>query len=251
MTTLREWDQRFKQQAGWTASIRSYLYRMASIQQAEMILDIGCGTGVLLAELQQQYHCPAFGLDLDLKSLRFSRQNGQKSRLFAGDACRIPLSSNRVDIAFFHFVLLWLEDVQTALQEVKRCLKPGGWILCLAEPDHASRVDFPPPLDELGASQTRSLQRQGADISAGRKLATWVKQAGLQVVESGVLGSQWQPVIDPYEFEMEWEWLKRDGVECKSLTSDEIKKMDWQARLDGNRVMYVPMYYACARKSAS
>jgi len=251
MISLSEWDNRFKQQAGWTASIRSYLFKKAGVSQDTKILDIGCGTGVLLTELIKNIGVQPIGMDVDCKSVHFAYDKRNLKNVVCADAYQIPLAANSVDIVFFHFVLLWLTDPLQALIEVKRCLKPDGWLLCLAEPDHASRVDYPSPLDILGRQQTESLAQQGADIQAGRKLGYWIHLAGLQVIETGVIGSQWQPTTDQMEENMEWEWLINDGISLSNIDAQAMRKMDASSRLHGSRVLNVPTYYACARKNQS
>ena len=74
------------------------------------------------------------------------------------------------DICLCHFLLLWIANPLAALKEMRRIVKPGGWVLALAEPDYGSRIDFPPELEALGQAQSKALQSQCADVSVGRKL---------------------------------------------------------------------------------
>lgn len=248
MTSISDWDKRFEQQAGWTASIRSYLFSKAGISSDKIVLDLGCGTGVLLTEMEEKYKIHSIGLDIEISSIKFAKNSRNISNIICADAYHIPLSDCALDVVLLHFVLLWLQDPTQVFTEVKRCLKPEGWLLCLAEPDHASRVDYPPPLDDLGRLQTESLQNQGADIEAGRKLGTWLHESGFNICETGILGSQWSPGIDQSEINMEWEWLVRDDVNQSALSDKTIRDIDLSARKNGSRVLNVPTYYACAKK---
>ncbi len=248
MTSISDWDVRFKQQAGWTASIRSYLFSKAGISSGKKVLDLGCGTGVLISEMEEKYDIHSIGMDIDYSSIKYAKNSRNISNVICADAYRIPLPDSSIDVALFHFVLLWLQDPVKAITEVKRCLKPEGWLLCLAEPDHGSRVDYPPPLDDIGRLQTESLEKQGADIQAGRKLGVWLHQSGFNICETGVLGSQWSPEIDQSEINLEWEWLARDGVNQYALSAQTIRDIDLSARKNGSRVLNVPTYYACAKK---
>jgi ubiquinone/menaquinone biosynthesis C-methylase UbiE len=43
------WHNRFLQQAGWTRDLRTYLFAQAGIERARRVLEVGCGTGAVLA----------------------------------------------------------------------------------------------------------------------------------------------------------------------------------------------------------
>ncbi len=248
MISLPDWDHRFKQQAGWTTSIRSYLFKMAGVAPDYKILDIGCGTGVLLTEIKESYGVQPIGIDINFPSVHYASSIRKLSTVVCADAYHLPVADNSIDIVLFHFVLLWLKEPVKVLSEVNKCLKPDGWLFCLAEPDHASRVDYPPPLDEIGKLQTTSLKQQGADIMAGRKLGDWIHKAGLNVIETGIFGSQWSPSNILSESQAEWEWLSHDGINLDKSFEFSARSIDTQARSIGSRILSVPTYYACARK---
>jgi len=47
-----EWHKRFVQQAGWTGELRRYLFKRTGLQFARRVLEVGCGTGAILAGLE-------------------------------------------------------------------------------------------------------------------------------------------------------------------------------------------------------
>jgi hypothetical protein len=136
----------------------------------------------------------------------------------------------------------------TALREMARVVRPGGWVIALAEPDHSARIDFPPPLEELGAAQTAALVRQGADPALGRRLADLFAAAGLSVEEKGVLASQGVPTeLTSEDSELEWKVLEEDiGQAISESDWKKFRQVDSGARRRGERVLFVPTFYCFA-----
>ena len=65
------WHERFRQQAGWTRDLRTYLFTRADLAHAKHVLEVGCGTGAVLQDLET----PALlhGLDFDPARLAEAR----------------------------------------------------------------------------------------------------------------------------------------------------------------------------------
>jgi SAM-dependent methyltransferase len=87
------------------------------------VLDVGCGTGRLLAELDR--HGLAVGLDLSDEALRFCRERGHE-RVLKGDLLRLPFPDGCFDVVTALDVLEHIEDHVGALRECARVLAPGG-----------------------------------------------------------------------------------------------------------------------------
>jgi SAM-dependent methyltransferase len=265
-----DWHARFTQQAGWTRELRLHLFGRAGLERAERVLEAGCGTGAILCGLSTP--AAVHGLDLDPARLAEARLHAPSAALACSDALRLPYPEAAFDIAFCHFLLLWVRDPLGALCEMKRVTRPGGAVLALAEPDYDSRVDKPDPLAPLGRWQAESLRRQGADPALGARLADLFQQAGIRLVETGTLrgspgsstgrgspgsstgrgspgsstglgGGKHPP--DAGEREMEWDVLEADltGI-VPRREIQKMKKLDEQAWERGERVLYVPTYFA-------
>jgi hypothetical protein len=132
---------------------------------------------------------------------------------------------------------------------MRRVTHSTGWVVALAEPDHQARIDYPLPLDELGQSQTQALERQGVDVYMGRKLRSLFFQAGLVDVEVGILGAQWNEQFDQAAGQTEWAMLRADLKD--QLSAEEFLKyqnIDQQALHTGERILYIPTFYAIGRK---
>jgi SAM-dependent methyltransferase len=247
--TIQQWHQRYSQQAQWTSSLRNYLYNKIDLNHAEHILDVGCGTGILLNEFSQFSHGSAYGVDINYDSLKFIHEKLPKSWLTQGNAICLPLCSNVFDVALCHFLLLWVKEPLLVIKEMARVVHPGGYIMALAEPDYGGRIDFPLELVQLGIWQTEALREQGANPLIGRELQSIFSLAGLSDIETGVLGGRWDATQLEDEFELEWYVLQSDldKKEEFSRSSAEYKAIDRLSRINQQRILYVPTFYTIGR----
>jgi SAM-dependent methyltransferase len=238
------WHSRFTQQARWTAELRRYLFGQAGLDSTKHTLEIGCGTGAILATLSGR-HENLFGLDINGAFLKQAARHAPGATLIQGDAHSLPFAGGQFDCVYCHFTLLWVADPLRVLSEARRLLRLGGWALALAEPDYGGRIDYPEALAEPGRLQAESLRRQGADIRLGRRLGALFHQAGLQNIETGVVSGQWRESPSPADLDQEWEVLEADlqGM----LSSQEIarlRQIDRHAWQSGERLLFVPTFYA-------
>ena len=243
------WHERFAQQSKWTQSIRDYLLKDIPLSANSVVLEIGSGTGVIISEIAAQFNCLSIGIDIDFSSLELSTRNFSNVALLQADANSTALNQNSFDLVFCHYFLMWLAHPEIAVQEILRLLKPGGYFIVFAEPDYHSRIDHPAPLVKLGTMQTKALARQAADVGIGRKLPQLLLQVGLNLVKFGSIGYEKpKPGIPPW-WETEWQMIKHD-LDSINSTQDlspyiEIDRQSW---LKGDRLLYVPTYYAVACK---
>jgi SAM-dependent methyltransferase len=87
--------------------------------------DCSCGTGMTLSNLPQWVQ---IGADLNTIALAHSRARGLQS-LFRGDLTRLPVNDKAFDLVTSLDTLEHIEDDATALSEIYRVLKPGGFVL--------------------------------------------------------------------------------------------------------------------------
>lgn len=243
------WHTRYAQQAQWTRELRAYLFERAGWRDARLALEVGCGTGAILRELDGPASLHA--LDLAPAALAECGIHAPGAHRTCADGLSLPYPAAIFDITFCHFLLLWVPDPLQALLEMKRVTRPGGSILALAEPDYLARVDEPPALRLLGRWQAESLRRRGADISFGARLAGAFFQAGIPILEAGSLQRR---ASAPTLAERELEWAVLEADLAGSVAGEDLQKMktlDEEAWTHGTRVLHVPTYFAWGRLQAA
>ena len=170
MLSDRQWDERYRQQAGWTSALREHIYRRIGLASGQRVLEVGCGTGAVTAHLVQNTPVRVFGLDHNAGFLSLAREEQPGAGFICADALNIPFSSGAFDVTLSHMFLLWMREPQRALAEMRRVTRAGGWVLALAEPDYGGRIDYPQELAALGRLQAGAL-RARAPIQNGA--ASW------------------------------------------------------------------------------
>ena len=99
---------------------------------ARRVLDLGCGTGFFLAELEAQ-HPGSVGLDISHEMLRVSDQYVPGARLVTADAERLPFHPRVFDVVFCKGSLHHTRDHVGFLNNCREALRDGG-ALVMSEP---------------------------------------------------------------------------------------------------------------------
>ena len=246
--------QRYQQQAGWTASIRQHLLSASDLPPAARILEIGCGTGVVLWEVRKFFpDNHYFGIDLLHQPLTFAQENDTDIGYAQSNANLLPFPGNSFDLVFCHFFLLWALPTLHVLQEARRVLKPGSPFIAFAEPDYGGRIDFPAELSIAAQLQEQALRVQGAHTRMGRELGHWFTAAGFTDITIGVLGGEWrmdQNHLDT-ESDHEWQTLQNDLLSHPQTCQHDLetwREVDRTARANSERILFVPTFYGIGRK---
>jgi ubiquinone/menaquinone biosynthesis C-methylase UbiE len=239
------WHTRYSQQAQWTRDLRDYIFEKIDLNEAQHVLEVGCGTGAILSELPNT--SSKYGLDIDPAALAECHVNAPDAFLIRGNALQLPYPGNSFDIVYSHFLLLWVGDPLQALLEMKRVARSDGYVIAFAEPDYSSRIDEPRELIPLGRWQTEALARQGADPSLGARLAELFFQAEIPIVETGTIqGQSNEPSSE--EWELEWAVIEADLMGWHADADiQNMKRLDRQARERGIRRLHVPTHFAWGR----
>jgi len=93
-------------------------------QPGERILDLGCGTGRLTAEIAAT-GVETLGIDSSADMIGQARQNYPKLKFQLADARTFNVAEP-FDAVFSNAALHWVPDARAAIQSVYRALKPGG-----------------------------------------------------------------------------------------------------------------------------
>jgi malonyl-CoA O-methyltransferase len=100
------------------------------LNEASIWLDLGCGTGYFAEKFQQSHNAQGLAMDIAFGMLLRTRQrmsNASTVLVLNADAESIPLKSDSVTLIFSNFVVQWCLQLQHAIAECWRILKPGAW----------------------------------------------------------------------------------------------------------------------------
>jgi malonyl-CoA O-methyltransferase len=90
------------------------------------VLDAGCGTGRYLRLLRER-GAKAIGVDLSAPMLARAHAGG--GRVARGNICALPIDSTSVDVVVSGLALGDVPDLELALAEMARVLRPGGCVV--------------------------------------------------------------------------------------------------------------------------
>ncbi len=90
------------------------------------VLEVRCGTGLVLEKVAQ-FARTASGIDLSAGMLAKAAARGLP--VAQASATALPIASASVDVAYSFKVLAHIPDIKTALAEMARVVRPGGWVL--------------------------------------------------------------------------------------------------------------------------
>jgi SAM-dependent methyltransferase len=183
--------------------VRRFL-RWAGVGSAQRVLEVGCGTGVVLRALATRVgpHGQVVGLDPSRALLRAAARalRGHpwraRIRLRVGEGTDLPFAADRFDAALAVTVLLHVPDAARVVQEMARVTRPGGRVavldqdfgtVALAHPDRALTERI---LNGVAA-------RMYAEPWSGRRLPGLLRAAGLADVRLKTLVYQ-DTALNPY-----------------------------------------------------
>lgn len=110
---------------------RRDVIRRAHLRPNTSLLDLGTGTGDLAREALRQFPATRLAaVDFTMAMMRVGQRVGPLP-FCAADALRIPFADASFDAVVSGFLMRNVTDVQQALQEQYRALKPGGRIVIL------------------------------------------------------------------------------------------------------------------------
>lgn len=143
------------------------------------LLDIGCGTGIMLADISEKFgeRFSLHGLDLSGESLKIAGEKcGGAAELTKGDSENLPYEEGSFDILLCMHSFHHYPHPIKSLREMLRVLVPGG-VLFLVENDHAAFRRARKNIRQI------LLRYPGGDIRmySQKSLAALVKMAGFTI----------------------------------------------------------------------
>lgn len=99
-------------------------------KKVNKVIDVGTGTGHFIQGLKQVFPEAIFtGVDPDEKSLKEAKANYPEVNFKEMGGEALAFADDSFDIATISMALHHLSNVQKTLSEMKRVVKPGGWII--------------------------------------------------------------------------------------------------------------------------
>lgn len=99
-------------------------------KEALNVLDAGCGEGHLLQLLEEKNkNNNYYGIDLTSEALKRARERCPRAKFIQGDLSKIDMPDNFFDFIVCTETLEHVDTYQEAINEFKRILKPGGYIV--------------------------------------------------------------------------------------------------------------------------
>jgi SAM-dependent methyltransferase len=101
------------------------------------LLEVGCGTGAFAERCAADLRCEVIALDSSPEMVRATAARGVAAQL--GDVARLPFADAVFDCAVAAWMLYHVADLETAIAELVRVLRPGGRLVAVTNGDESLR----------------------------------------------------------------------------------------------------------------
>lgn len=115
----------------WSAHLAALFLDFAGLSDGERVLDVGCGTGSLVAQVAQRAsHSTIVGIDPSQPFVVYARERFPDSRIKIdhGTAVDLPYEAASFDRALSLLVFMFIDEDQRAAGEMRRVTRPGGTV---------------------------------------------------------------------------------------------------------------------------
>jgi ubiquinone/menaquinone biosynthesis C-methylase UbiE len=180
------------------------LIGLADVPAGARALDLGTGTGVT-AEVLADRGAAVVGADPSVGMLRVARRVRPAIPVVAAEAIDLPFRDGRFDAVTANFVLAHFANVETALFDLHRVLRPGGLIAVTSWADgpDAFQAAFREQVEQVIPREL--LEPAYAEAAPGHErfrqrvnVEEALIDAGFRHVRSEVTSYRWSYAIDEY-----------------------------------------------------
>ncbi|MHB1486371.1 MAG: class I SAM-dependent methyltransferase [Acidimicrobiales bacterium] len=219
--------------------------RMLPVSPTWEVLDVGTGYGVLPMELAAHLPIRVHGIDIVPEYVDGARhvyealaaqgyfRAGSKLSFEVGDIRRLGCADQSYDFVFVRELLQFLSDPVQAVSELLRVLRPGGYA-CISDTDDQLWITWPAPSEafaRLHAAVASVQTMTGGDRHTGRKLSSFMRQAGFDVVSTVVLPEAQHHQVDSAEPERALIVSQLEGARARILAAGVMEAAEMDADL--------------------
>jgi ubiquinone/menaquinone biosynthesis C-methylase UbiE len=240
-------------QAIETSEERIPLYLRVGLKDADTILDVGCGSGMVTRDIAHLTKGKVIGIDGSDYMIKVAKEilkDYDNIELKVGSAENLPFDDNTFDIVTCNLLLMWADDPQKVVNEMARVTKPGGIVLATLEPDYGGKLHYPenPRVDPIFAGE--AIKSRGGDPHIGRKLRLLFVRTGLETTVGIGNNRIWSCEEDKNYYlharDFYVKALKDAGLNDKEIDKwefDYLKSLD-----EGVQLNFFPQFYAIGLK---
>jgi ubiquinone/menaquinone biosynthesis C-methylase UbiE len=114
----------------WIITLFKKMMDTIEVKECQHFLDIGCGSGAVPSYFAKPYTATITGIDIDREEIKKAQSRTRKPIYFLqADATHLPFKDETVDIITCLDVLHHIKTWKNALKEIKRVLKPNGYLI--------------------------------------------------------------------------------------------------------------------------
>jgi ubiquinone/menaquinone biosynthesis C-methylase UbiE len=223
------------------------------VKDANSILDVGCGSGIVTSDLAHLTAGTVTGIDESVDMIDVAKRvlcDYENTELCVGNATQLPFYDNIYDITTCNLLLMWSENPQQVVNEMTRVTKKDGMVLASLEPDYGGKLHYPEhqQVDPIFAG--KAIIDKGGDPHIGRKLRFFFVKAGLET-EVGIGNNRiWSCEEDKSYYLHARDFyiraLQNAGLSQKDIDDWEyhyLKSLD-----EGIQLNFFPQFYAIGKK---
>ena len=240
-------------QALETAEERIPLYLEVGLKDANLILDVGCGSGIVTRDIARLTKGKVVGIDGSNDMIEVAEKvlkDYKNVELRVSGAEKLPFDDNTFDVVTCNLLLMWADNPQKVVNEMARVTKPDGKVLASLEPDYGGKLHWPehPKVDPIFAG--KAIIERGGDPRIGRKLRLLFVRAGLET-KVGIGNNRIWSCEEDKSYYLHARDFYIKTLKEAGLTEKEIDKWEYEylKSLDeGVQLNFFPQFYAIGTK---
>ena len=143
-------------------------------------LEIGCGSGLIVRHIAENYGASVVGIDVDPEQIELAGEDIegiQNIRFLEADVTKLPFEDDSFDVVLSFGVLHHIDNWLDALQEIIRVLRRKGYFVY-------ADIIYPERVTRMDKSSKMSFGLATIDID---ELNSFLEQSGFKVIHSRII----------------------------------------------------------------